>query len=89
LEQLDSGQPVEISPRAVARERWVNVTVRCPPGPFAIVARDETDGSWFGFREPVEIGWPSAAAAVLIENSRAPLVALVSLAVLGLAIRWP
>jgi hypothetical protein len=88
IKDLRTGRDVEVIPAQLARESWTDVTVPCPPGPFEIVAIDETDGSWFGFREPVEIGWASTIAESLIQHSRGPLVVLLTLAVLGLAIRW-
>jgi hypothetical protein len=50
------------------------------------VAIDDSAESWFGFREPVEMGW--ASAAWLIRHSREPLVVLLGIAVLALAVRW-
>ncbi len=88
IKDLRTGRDVEVTPKHLAREGWTDVTVPCPSGPFEIVAIDETDGSWFGFREPVEIGRASIIAESLIQHSRGPLVVLLTLAVLGLAVRW-
>jgi hypothetical protein len=70
----------------VAKERWVEARVRWPEGPFSIVAVDATPDSWFGFREPVEIGWASPMIEWLIGSSRMLLRGAVALAVL--AVRW-
>jgi hypothetical protein len=83
-----TGNEVTIMPTRPARESWTDVTTRCPSGPFQIVAIDDTAESWFGFREPVEIGWASVVAESLIQNARAPLIVLLTVAALGLAVRW-
>ena len=89
LRDLASGREVPVRPGRPPREAWVDVVLPCPQGPFEIVAIDDTDGSWFGFREPVEIGWASAGAESLIRNSRLPFVVMLTVSVLALAYRWP
>jgi hypothetical protein len=87
IRELRTGREVAITPSRLAREDWKEVIVPCPPGPFEIVAVDDTDGSWFGFREPVEVGWASAAAESLISHSRVWFIVLLTVAVLGLVVR--
>ncbi|HVH28785.1 MAG TPA: hypothetical protein VM818_18610 [Vicinamibacterales bacterium] len=87
IRELSTGRETAITPWHLAREDWRDVIVPCPEGEFEIVAVDDTDGSWFGFREPVEIGWASAAAEWLIQSSRAPFIVFVTMAVLALAVR--
>jgi hypothetical protein len=86
VKDLRTGLERAVSSWRVARESWVEATVPCPDGPFAIVAIDATSESWFGFREPVEIGWVSPLVESLIAGSRALLFATLALAVL--AARW-
>jgi hypothetical protein len=88
VKDLHTGRDLPISPAQLAQEGWTEVIVPCPPGPFEIVAIDDTDSSWFGFREPIEIGWASVVAESLIRKSRETLVVLLAMAVLMLAIRW-
>jgi len=88
VKDLRTGRDLPVSPSQIAQESWTEVTVPCPPGPFEIVAIDGTDSSWFGFREPIEIGWASVVAESLIQNSQETLVVLLAAAVLMLAIRW-
>jgi hypothetical protein len=89
LRDLKSGREVAVRPGRPPREAWADVILPCPRGPFEIVAVDDTDGSWFGFREPVEIGWASARTEFLIRNSRPPFVVLLTVGMLALAYRWP
>jgi hypothetical protein len=86
VKDLRTGRDVEINPARLARENWTDAVVSCPSDPFEIVAIDATPDSWFGFREPVEVGWASLLAESLIEKSRALL--LVALAMAVLAARW-
>jgi hypothetical protein len=88
VRNLRTGRDVPVMPARVAQESWAEVVVPCPRDPFAIVGIDDTDSSWFAFREPVEIGWPSVAAEALIRNSREMFVVLAAAAVLALAVRW-
>jgi hypothetical protein len=88
IRDLRTGRDAAIVPERLARESWADVIVPCPSDPFEIVAIDNSEDSWFGFREPIEIGWASVAAESLIHRSRGPLVALLTLAVIALAVRW-
>jgi hypothetical protein len=83
---LSTGREDPVQPDQLAREGWQNVVVSCPSGPFALIAIDDATDSWFGFREPVEIGRASSAIESLIGNSREML--LVALALAVLAVRW-
>jgi hypothetical protein len=71
-----------VQPLDLAQEAWEDVVVSCPPGPFEIIAIDEAQDSWFGFREPIEIGRTSVAIEWLIGNSRGMLLVALALAVL-------
>lgn len=75
-----------ISPSVLAGEQWADVILRCPAGPFTIVAIDQAADSWFAFREPVEIGRASRFVEWLIRRSRGML--FVSLALTVLLVRW-
>jgi hypothetical protein len=86
LEELSSGREHVVQPSRLAREGWEPVVLRCPAEPFAVVAIDEAADSWFGFREPIEVGRASALVEWLIANSRAMLFG--SLALAALALRW-
>jgi hypothetical protein len=88
VKDLRTGRDLAVTPSRIAQEDWTDAFVSCPPGPFEIVAIDATPDSWFGFREPVEIGWASVVAEALIQNSREALVVLLTLAALMLAVRW-
>jgi hypothetical protein len=88
IRNLRTGNDVAVMPAHLARERWAEVVVPCPRDAFKIVGADETESSWFAFREPVEIGWPSVAAEVLIRNSREVFVVLLAGALLAVALRW-
>lgn len=70
VRDLRTGGDLAVTPARVAKEDWTDVVVSCPPALFQIVAVDGTPDSWFGFREPVEIGWGSLAAESLIGRSR-------------------
>ena len=59
---------------------WSDAVVACPPAAFSIVAIDRSAESWFGFREPVEIGWLSLQAEWLIGISREMLLVALALA---------
>jgi hypothetical protein len=83
---LRTGDQTPIRPTRVAREDWVTLTANCPSDPFEIVAIDDADNSWFGFREPVEIGFGSLMAEWLIANSRQLL--FIGFAMAALALRW-
>ena len=86
VRELNTGREHPVQPDQLARENWQNVVVSCPSGPFALIAIDDAPDSWFGFREPVEIGLASIAVESVIGNSRAML--LVALALAVLAVRW-
>jgi hypothetical protein len=83
---VSTGEDTPIRPGAFAREKWVPLILDCPADPFEIIAVDGTPDSWFGFREPVEIGWGSLTAERLIARARALL--LVGLAMAAAALWW-
>jgi hypothetical protein len=86
VRELSTGRELPVQPDQLARDRWQDVVVSCPAGPFAVIAVDDSPDSWFGFREPVEIGRASVAIESMIANSREML--LVALALAVLAVRW-
>jgi hypothetical protein len=86
VRDLSTGREQPVQPDKLAREGWQDVAVSCPAGPFALIAIDDASDSWFGFREPVEVGRTSGAIESLIANSREML--LVALALAVLAVRW-
>jgi hypothetical protein len=78
-----SGVTTPLRPDRLAREEWVNATVRCPPGRFVIVATDGRPDFWFAFREPVEIGWASIHAERMIGASVRLMLAALALTILA------
>jgi hypothetical protein len=86
VRDLQSGRELEVRPGKLAREDWSKVRVSCPPGPYEIIAIDGRSDNWFAFREPVEVGWASPAAELLIAWS--PQLLLVAVAMAVLAARW-
>jgi hypothetical protein len=86
VKDLQTGDELAVKSGRLAREGWTDAVVPCPPASFTIVAIDNSVESWFGFREPVEIGWLSLQAEWLIAESREML--LVALALAFLAARW-
>jgi hypothetical protein len=81
VKDLQTGSERAIVLPEVAKERWVETRVPCPDGPFSIVAVDASPDSWFGFREPVEVGWLSPIVESLIASSRVLLIVALALAV--------
>jgi len=71
LKATDSGRETLVRPALAGGPGWSAVSVRCPPGPFTVVAIDESPTAWFAFRQPSEIGWASSAAESMIQQSRA------------------
>ena len=65
-----SGEELPVPLNDQLTNRWHPVTVSCPPGPFSIVADDDSGDGWLAFREPVEIGSVSAWTEALIRHSR-------------------
>jgi hypothetical protein len=83
VKDLRTGVERAVRTSRAPEEHWVEATVPCPDGLFAIVSIDATADSWFGFREPVECGWASPLVESLIGTSRALLLAALALAVLA------
>jgi hypothetical protein len=83
LKDLMTGRDRAVRPSELAQEAWQDVTVSCPPGSFEVVAIDEAPDSWFGFREPIEIGRSTVAIEWLISESRVMLIVGLALAVLA------
>ena len=70
VKDLRTGRETAVRIGALPREGWLETTVPCPEGPYALIAQDETPDTWFAFREPVEIGWGSSLAESLIARGR-------------------
>jgi hypothetical protein len=83
LRELQSGRETIVQP-SFRQPGWTGVSVRCPNGPFVLVAADASPTNWLAFREPAEIGWASAVADSTIQDSPVLGVAVVALAVLAL-----
>jgi hypothetical protein len=68
---------------------WRPVSVRCPDGPFTVLATDTSTTSSFGFRSPTEIAGPSAWAESLIERSwlSGAVAMILALLATGLTVR--
>jgi len=62
LVELSSGKTIAAKPRQAPGDRWQSCRVRAPQGDFRIIASDESDGGWFAFQPPRELGWLSWAA---------------------------
>jgi hypothetical protein len=88
LRNLRTGRESPVRPRQLAEDEWTEAVAACPTDPFEIVAIDDTAESWFGFREPVEIGWASVVAESLIDESRDILIIVLTLAALVRVVRW-
>ena len=80
LKDLSSARELAVRASYLPRERWVDAFVRCPDGPFEIVAVDDDPATWFAFREPVEMGPGSLLAESLITSSSGLLGAALLLA---------
>lgn len=70
LVEAGTGTATPVRPEKLPGARWVNVRVKAPPGPFKIVARDESDAQWFAFKEPREMGRLSCWAAEMVARWR-------------------
>ena len=80
LKGLSSNDELSVTATYLPMERWVDAFVRCPEGPFEIVAVDEDPATWFAFREPVEMGPGSLVAELLITSSSGLFAAALLLA---------
>ncbi len=70
LQSVESGQETRVSPPWFDARGWATVAVRCPEGPFRVIAVDSSPTSWFAFRQPAEVALGSALAGSLIQQSR-------------------
>jgi hypothetical protein len=86
VRSVRTGEMQEIKPARLAREDWVNVTIACPEGSFAIVGVDRNPDYWFAFREPVEIGRASVHVETLIGSSFRLMVGALAMVVVALKI---
>jgi len=84
LKRLQSGKESRVVPPWFAPGGWFGVSVRCPEGPFTIVAVDSSPTSWFAFRQPAEVALGSALAESLVQRSRFVGLAAVALVLLAL-----
>jgi hypothetical protein len=85
LRPADGGRDTPVRTPLVAGSGWTAVSVRCPSGPFRVVAVDESPTAWFAFRQPAEIGWASSAAESMIQQSWAFGVAALIMTILAAA----
>jgi hypothetical protein len=89
LRPVGSSTQIAIEPESLARESWQPVFVRCPNGPFTIVATDANAQFWFAFRAPVIIGWASGLGRWLVDQAWPLVLLVVALALLGLRFSRP
>jgi hypothetical protein len=82
LQPAGGGRDTPVRTPLVAGSGWTAVSVRCPGGPFRVVAVDQSPTAWFAFRQPAEIGWASSTAESLIQQSWAIGVAALILTLL-------
>ena len=85
LRPVGGGRDTPVRPPLVAGAGWTAVSVRCPDGPFTVVAIDESPTAWFAFRQPAEIGWASSTAESMIQQSWAFGAAAILMAFLAVA----
>jgi SAM-dependent methyltransferase len=91
LKRVQSGEESRVVPPWFAPGGWFGASVRCPEGPFTVVAVDSSPTSWFAIRQPAEIALGSAVAESLV--LRSGFVGLAAAAVVLLALgstlrRW-
>ena len=84
LKRVESGEETRVVPPWFAPPGWFGISVRCPEGPFTVVAVDSSPTSWFAFRQPAEVALGSALAESLIQRSRFVGLAAVALGLLAL-----
>jgi hypothetical protein len=85
VREVASGQQHDVRLRRLAKESWIESSVRCPRTPYTVVAEDRRSDYWFAFREPVEVGRLSVVADGLV--SRALGLLIISLAIACIALR--
>ncbi len=66
LVELATGHVTAVKPRKMPGNQWQNVQVKAPRGEFKLIARDESEAGWFGFKQPRELGRLSFYAAELV-----------------------
>ena len=86
LVDLGSRKTTAIKPRPAPGDRWQSYQIRAPRGDFKIIARDESDGGWFAFQAPRELGRLSWVAARLASFGGTLFFAGVGLSFICLAI---
>ena len=64
-----SGRVRQWAPRYLDSGRWSPTWIRCPPGPFRVVARDLDPTRWFAIGSPIEYGWLSFLAEVALAHA--------------------
>jgi hypothetical protein len=69
LQPVAGGRETPIRQPLFGNSEWTAVSVRCPSGPFTVVATDASPTAWFAFRQPAEIGWASSVAESMIQQS--------------------
>jgi hypothetical protein len=71
---LKTGKVTPVNPPLAPGEKWSNVYVKAPAGPFKVVARDESGTKWFAFKEPREVGRLSYWARQMLKTWKCCLV---------------
>jgi hypothetical protein len=83
LKDTVTGDETFIRPPFGTGQGWTGVSVRCPSHPFIVSALDNSTTSWFAFRQPAGIAWPSVMAERAIQQWR--VMALAAAAILAFA----
>ena len=89
LQPVGGGRDTPVRPPPVGGTGWTPVSVRCPDGPFTVVAIDKSPTAWFAFRQPAEIGWASSTAESMIQQSWAFGAGAILMTLLAVASRDP
>jgi hypothetical protein len=88
LHKAGSDSDILVQPGPGAAGGWRGVSVRCPDGPFTVVAVDDSETSWFAFRLPAEIGRASIMAESAIQQSNVFGIAALAFALLAIGVTF-
>jgi hypothetical protein len=83
LKDTVTGAETAVRPPLGAGSGWIGASVRCPDHPFVVTAADDSATSWFAFRQPAVIAWPSTIAEGAIQQWR--IIALAAAVLIVLA----
>jgi hypothetical protein len=86
--QRADGAMFPITVRQPPRERWEPAFVRCPSGPFRVMASDTSPSTWLAFGPPVEIGWLGRLSERAAAGGRAVLLLGLLLALAAARLNW-